>query len=131
MLRHIAKYATILGLSLLTIGCGPNRQLEHIDISKVPPEEVSKSFSIHVFEGGTTHPPVKQFLSNINATSCKNKVWDPPATKGDALTQLRLKAARLGATAIVEVYFDEQGTDAFGTNCWESITATGTAVTIE
>jgi hypothetical protein len=28
----------------------------------------------------------------VNATSCKNKTWDPPPTRGDATMQLRVSA---------------------------------------
>lgn len=111
-------------------GCGPNAQLGFIDINKVPSDEMKRSYQVEVYEGSTKHPEVIAHLSNLQATSCKNMTWDPPATKGNALQQLRLKAVQAGANGLINVYFDKQGTDTWGTNCWESVTATGDAVTL-
>ena len=113
---------------LVLVACGPRSQLDHIDMSKQAPQDVAGSFSVRTYEGSSPHPNVSSFIESIHATSCKNLAWDPPATKGNALQQLRMKAHRLGANAIINVYFDAQGTDAWGTNCWQSITATGDAV---
>ena len=51
-----------------------------------------------------------------------------PASKGNALTQLKVRAVELGANGVIDITFDYSGTDAWGTNCWESIQASGTAV---
>ena len=56
---------------------------------------------------------------------------DPPASKGDALLQLRLRASELGADTILDITFDTRGTDPFGTNCWESVQASGMAIISE
>jgi uncharacterized protein YbjQ (UPF0145 family) len=44
------------------------------------------------------------------------------------LTQLKLKALDLGADGIIDITFDTRGTDTWGTNCWESVQASGVAV---
>lgn len=77
---------------------------------------------------GKSHPKVKTYLGDIVAYSCKHLMWDAPASKGNALLQLRLKALDIKASAIIDVTFDSRGTDAFGTNCWESVQASGVAV---
>ena len=41
---------------------------------------------------------------------------------------LRLKALDLGADGIIDITFDTRGTDTWGTNCWESVQASGIAV---
>lgn len=79
---------------------------------------------------GSPAPQVKQALGSVTAYSCKHLLWDPPATRSDATNQLKLKAYRMGADAVVEVTFAERGTDAFGTNCWETVQASGRAVRI-
>lgn len=100
-------------------------------MSEQNPQEVAASLNVKVYEGSSFTGTVKTYLQSISAFSCKNQAYDPPPTKGDALSQLRLKAARLGANAIVNVYFDTDGTDAWGTNCWKSVTASGDAVVIQ
>jgi uncharacterized protein YbjQ (UPF0145 family) len=106
-------------------------QLEHMDVSEVSKDEMTAAFKVQVFESDVALANVASYVGSMHATSCKNKVWDPPATKGDALQQLRLKALRAGANALVNVNFDEQGTDVWGTNCWQSVTATGDAVVMK
>jgi hypothetical protein len=73
-------------------------------------------------------PQVAEYLGPLEAYSCKNLIFDPPASKGDALQQLRVKAAQMEADAIIDVNFDQQGTDTWGTNCWETVQASGMAV---
>jgi hypothetical protein len=108
--------------------CGPFVPVT--DVSTVPREKVDMAYRVRVFTVGSNvnYPEVEQFLGAVTAYSCKNLLWDPPASQGDALQQLRLKAVGLGADAIIDVTFDTRGTDAFGTNCWESVRASGVAV---
>lgn len=122
--------ATVAVVALLA-ACGPMPQIEHLDMSEQNKAEIARSMNVQIFEGGTRAPEIEKFLASLDATSCKNLMWEPPATKGNALRQLRLKAYRIGADAVINVYFDTRGTDAWGTNCWESVTATGDAVTLK
>ena len=34
----------------------------------------------------------------------------------------------MGANGIIDITFDSRGTDTWGTNCWETVQASGTAV---
>lgn len=103
------------------------------DLSKVPKEKLRASLQVRTFVVGNeaAHPNVTDYLGEVTAYSCKQMPTDPPASQGNALTQLRLKALDLGADGIIDVTFDVRGTDAFGTNCWESVQASGTAVRFE
>lgn len=124
------KFGVLLIVGLVA-GCGPAAQIGYIDVSKQSRDDITESFNVQIFEGSSPHPRIETYYESLHATSCKNKLWDPPPTKGNALQQLRLKALSLGANAIVNVHFDTQGTDALGTNCWKSVTATGDAVLID
>lgn len=72
-------------------------------------------------------PQPRELIGNLQAVSCQNKVWDPPATKGEALEQLRIKALRLGADAVTGITYSERGTS-YKPNCWESVIVSGIAV---
>ncbi len=100
------------------------------DVSKVPKETMQESYKIKTFTAGSdiSHLEIKEYLGDITAYSCKHLATDPPASTGNALTQLRLKALELGANGIIDITFDTRGTDALGTNCWESVQASGVAV---
>ena len=100
------------------------------DVSKIPKEQLQQAYKIKTFTAGSelTYPEIAEYLGDITAYSCKHLLTDPPASKGDALTQLRLKALELGANGVIDVTFDSHGTDTWGTNCWESVQASGVAV---
>jgi len=122
----------IVALFLLTLsGCATF--LPVTDVSKVPKEILQEAYKIKTFTAGSdvNYPNIKEYLGDITAYSCKHFMTDPPASKGDALTQLRLKALELGANGIIDVTFDSRGTDVWGTNCWESVQASGVAVRFE
>ena len=105
--------------------------VDRIKMSDVPPEEANAALAVSVFEISSVQPTnVTKYLGAISAFSCKLMMTDPPASSGDAIAQLRLKALRLGGNAVIGVTVDTRGTDTLGTNCWQSVQASGTAVII-
>ena len=60
-----------------------------------------------------------QLLGPVEGYSCKNKIWDPAATADAAALQLKVAAARRGATAVASLTCEESGTS-LSTNCWQS-----------
>ena len=69
-------------------------------------------------------------LSSVSATSCFNNfVLDSPASKDKAIDQLRLKARRFGADAIMNPYCAKKGTS-LATNCWYSFYCEAVAIRI-
>jgi uncharacterized protein YbjQ (UPF0145 family) len=118
-------------LMLAITACGPMPGIQNIKMADVPTDEAQRALSIRVYDQTLPPPAIKQAIGEVSATSCKNKLWDKPSTKGDALAQLRLKALRMGANAVISVTYDEHGQDALGTNCWNSVTASGVAAIIE
>ena len=100
------------------------------DLQTLPPAILAEASKVRVYQFGGSQevPHVAEYLGPIEAYSCKNFIIDPPASGGDALQQLRVKAVQMEAGAIIDVNFDQRGTDAWGTNCWESVQASGMAV---
>lgn len=124
------KYIGAIAIGALTVGCTPLVPVENLN--RVPPATIAAAMNIRIFtvESGAAYPPIEAVISEVSAYSCKFMMWDPPASKGDALKRLRLEALKVGANAVIDVTFDERGTDAYGTNCWESVHASGQAVKI-
>ncbi len=119
------------GLLLAIVLAGCVRSVPVIDLAKVAPEKLQQAFEVEVYTiDRPDRPSPKAVLGPIQAFSCQRLSDDPPASKGDALSQLRLVALEKGANAIVDVTFDVRGTDAFGANCWQSVQASGLAVII-
>jgi len=119
-----------LALSVSLGGCvGPF--VDTVQMSKIPPEEAQAALAVKLYMQSASQPEnVEKYLGSVEAYSCKNKVWDKPVSTGDALAQLRLKTLRMGGNAVIGVTTDTRGTDTLGTNCWESVQASGTAVVI-
>jgi uncharacterized protein YbjQ (UPF0145 family) len=119
---------TILLIGIILSGCQTFVPVQ--DVSKVDPATMQEAYKVKTFtaESNMSYPDVKQYHGPITAYSCKHMLTDPPASKGDALIQLRLKAVELSANGIIDITFDLRGTDTWGTNCWETVQASGTAV---
>lgn len=113
---------------LIIYGCAPF--VEVLDVNKVPAAERTAAFNIQIYRGSDVYPPVERFLGQMKATSCKHWMWDDAATTGNAIEQLRIKAYRIGADALVNVACDSLGTN-LGTNCWASVTCSGDAVILK
>jgi hypothetical protein len=72
-------------------------------------------------------PPGAKALGAIDGRVCKVGLHDPAPTQEEALAQLRLRALRKGANAVVVKGCDEDGMS-LGANCFAMITCSGTAV---
>lgn len=120
----------LLGLLVISFLSGCATFVPVTDVSKVPKDQLRQASQIRIFmlENSSAYPEIPESLGDVTAYSCKHLLTDPPASKGDALTQLKLKALEMGANGIIDVTFDRRGTDAWGTNCWESVQASGVAV---
>jgi S1-C subfamily serine protease len=69
-------------------------------------------------------------LGIVEGVSCMNKIWDPPATREDAIDQLRYRSLALGGNGVATVICGgTEGTN-LAKNCWTSVTCHATAVQI-
>lgn len=110
-----------LAVAVLLVGCGP--QVLVTDVSA--PEAVKLNSSVIVIDG--TPPANARSVGSLEATSCRNKTWDPPATEENAILQLKAVATRMGGNAIANVYCEPPLGMNVGKNCWSSIRCTATA----
>ena len=122
------KLVLILLSSLILSSCGP--KVDVLDFSTIDQKILTEASKVQIFklDNAQPKPEIEKYVGEITAYSCKHLSWDPPASKGDALKQLKVKAVRQGANGVIDITFDARGTDTFGTNCWESVQASGTAV---
>lgn len=112
--------------ALYLAGCGPQIQVVNVD----PRDASGLDQSVPVFTAGQA-PPDAVILGPLTATSCKNKLWDPAATRENAMSQLKLLARQAGGNAVANVSCDAPYGTSTRTNCWESIICRGTAITIK
>jgi len=85
---------------------------------------------IRVFDIAELQNKEYRRLGQIEATSCMNKLWDPPASREDAMDQLRYKASALGGNGITNLICEQcEGTN-LAKNCWNSVTCYGVAIAL-
>ncbi|WP_456386244.1 heavy metal-binding domain-containing protein [Profundibacter sp.] len=120
------KKGLFLLLTLALSACSPF--VEVTDLNDLNPETLNRALRVKTFVIGQPTPAHYTAIAPVTAFSCKHLMTDPPASKGNALLQLQVKALELGASAVVNVSFDTRDTDTFGTNCWETVQASGVAV---
>lgn len=121
------SYAALTITAVFLLACVPP-MVEVVDTNEIEQATLNRAAGITVYQAGQTVPRSLTVISPISAYSCKHVLWDEPASRGDALLQLQVKALELGATAITNLTFDARGTDTLGTNCWESVNASGIAM---
>lgn len=116
----------VIGFALLLSGCvGPLVPVTRVDDSTA----VELNQTIRTYEGRET-PANATVLAPLTATSCKNKLWDKDATNEDATNQLRLLSRQRGGNAVGNLVCEQQQGTSLATNCWASVTCTGTAIKV-
>lgn len=120
------RLLTVIVFAVILYGCGPSVPVT--DVKKIDPDVLRAALQIRTYVVGQTPNVSYSVIQPVDAYSCKHLVWEKPASKGDALKQLKIKAYILGANAIMDVEFDKRGSDPWGTNCWESVQASGVAI---
>lgn len=120
------KGLALFPLTALLCGCvGPL-----VPVTRVEADTASElTQTIPTFEASAT-PPRAAVLGPITATSCKNKMWDKDASNEDATNQLRLLARQRGGNAVGNLVCEAPQGTSLATNCWQSITCTGTALKV-
>lgn len=117
----------------LTFGCSAcSPFVDTMKVGEIPPAELQASLAVQVIDQTLPQPTgIDRYIGPVEAWSCKHMMTSKPATKSDAIEQLRVKAMRMGANAVIGVTYDTKGTDTLGTNCWETVHAAGTAVRLK
>lgn len=98
-----------------------------VKVDQLPPETRAAMANVAIY---TDHQPrdIKyDVVASMDATSCKGLAIDPPATRANALDQLKYKALKAGANAVIGVSCTRTGVD-YGANCWQTVVCAGTAV---
>jgi hypothetical protein len=119
----------LLPLLFVTPSCGTFVPV--VDINKTDPQVLAASKAVKIYMLGQDTPSSFEYIDSITAWSVKHLLWDPPATKGNAIAQAKIICIQKGGNALINVGFDDQGTDTWGTNAWESIALSADVVKIQ
>ena len=128
MIIRVTKAFLPISTFVALTACAPF--VDVLDVKQITPEERATAMNVAIMPVGVPRPDKMTFVGPVEATSCKHVLTDPPASSANATEQLKIKAERMGANAVIDYACDRSGTDAYGTNCWNSVTCGGTAVKV-
>ena len=123
------KLGLVLLISFLAGCVGPFVSIK--DISHLPAETKSLVLAMSIYNEGQLYDKKYKIINIVEGISCKNKVWDHPATKTDAINQAKYWAFEIGADALLNIQCDYPRGTTTTYNCWESITCTAQAIKFE
>jgi uncharacterized protein YbjQ (UPF0145 family) len=122
------KYTITLAVLFLS-GCGA--MVPTIKIAEMPIEQRRAVNALEILNTNQLIGKNYSIITIVEGISCKNKTWDPPATKTDALFQTKHWAREAGADAITNIQCDSPRGTTVTYNCWESITCTAEAIKLK
>jgi len=119
----------ILPLFLLLSGCvGPLVPVKNME--EVPLQLKREILSMPIYNESQLFQKQYSVINIVEGISCKNKTWDPAATKTDAINQAKYWAYEMGADALLNIQCDHPRGTTTSYNCWESITCTAQAIKV-
>ena len=121
------KFLSLLFIALLVQGCAGLGQIERV--SDLSLEQLRKLNEIKFYENadGLNYAS----LGKIKGLACKGSAFSGDTEKGAAITQLKIKALKLNANAILYSACSHDSSVDWGNNCWESWVCIGEAVRIK
>ena len=121
------KYIYLLTLTIFLPGCiGP--MVPVVKMDEVPLAQKREVLSIPIYNESQLIGKDYQIINIVEGISCKNKTWDPAATKTDAINQAKYWAYEMGAEALMNIQCEHPRGTTTTYNCWESITCTAQAI---
>lgn len=99
-----------------------------VKISNIPVDLKREVLAMPIYNESQLFQTSYSVINFVEGISCKNKTWDPAATKTDAINQTKYWAYELGADALINVHCDHPRGTTTTYNCWESITCTAQAI---
>ena len=117
-------------ICLSLIGCvGPLIPVKKLD--ELPLDTKRNVLSLPIYNENQLAGKQYQVLNVVEGISCKNKTWDPAATKTDAINQAKYWASEMGADGLMNIQCEQPRGTTTTYNCWESITCTAQAIKLQ
>jgi len=121
----ISRCAVIV--CLLLSGCAGLGQVERV--SDLSMEQLRQVHNIRLYDNdkGLNYKP----LGQIKGISCKGSAFSGDTKEEAAMTQLKIKAIKVNANAILYPTCSHDASVDWGNNCWESWVCVGEAAWVE
>jgi hypothetical protein len=114
-----------LGFGALITGCSP----VEMDMTQEPDAAKMAAAGVRIYTINTSYPEGAELIRPIEVMSCQRNGYGRSSSSSNAIQQLQVKALEVGANAVVNVTVDSGGVSLLS-NCWNSVTAAGTAARI-
>jgi hypothetical protein len=122
------RIALVFGLSLL-VACGSH--VGAVNVNALPAPDRAAIRAVRLYNAAQLPGLKFEVLDVVEGVSCKNKVWDKPASRTLALEQVRHKAWKLGANGITNISYEKAEGTNYSKNCWESVTVSAEAIRVD
>lgn len=123
------KQASLLIVALLLAGCGA--MVPVVKQEELTAQQKREVNEVAIFNSSQLVGKDFTVLNIVEGISCKNKTWDPAATRSDAIFQARYWAKQMGADGITNLQCDHPRGTTTSYNCWESITCSAEAIKLK
>ena len=124
------KHSFLIIAVIAVLGCvGPLVPVKKID--ELPVSIKREVLAMPIYNESQLIGKQYKVINIVEGISCKNKTWDPAATKTDAINQAKYWAHEMGADALLNIQCEFPRGTTTTYNCWESITCTAQAIKLE
>jgi hypothetical protein len=114
-------------LTLVLTGCAGLGQVARVSDLSVEQLRQMHGIQIHESEKDLKY----KSLGQIKGISCKGSAWSGNTMQEAAMTQLKIKATKINANAILYPTCSHDASVDWGNNCWESWVCVAEAAVIE
>ncbi len=118
-------FGLVITTALLVAACAARVPLP--DLNQVSPEVMNQAVKVKIYGADEAHSEF-DFKTMVEGHSCKHLATDIPPSRAEAIMRMKVDAVQRGANGILDYTCESYGTDAWGTNCWASITCRGVGV---
>lgn len=125
-IQVVRKIIFFLLFIIFIAGCIPQKRRIELDESMV--KLLRKEVSI--YDKSELDTGKYQIIEPIQATSCNTKLWDPAATKEDAIDRLRYETYLKKGNAIIKLFCEPKEGVSLIKDCFSSVTCYGVAVKV-
>jgi uncharacterized protein YbjQ (UPF0145 family) len=124
-----SKQTSLLMVTLFLAGCGA--MVPVVKQEELTTQQKREVNEVTIFNSSQLVGKDFTVLNIVEGISCKNKTWDPAATRSDAIFQARYWAKQMGADGIANLQCDHPRGTTTSYNCWESITCSAEAIKLK
>lgn len=125
ILKTLFKFiGFITALSL--VACGSF--VPTVNVSNLTEEQRHKIRQVEIFNSTQILNKDFKVLTIVEGNSCQNKLYDPPATRANAIEQLKYHSLEHDGDGITNIQCSGREGTSLRTNCWELISCTAEVI---